>query len=59
MSSASVAAAETDGATATPQTRSINNHREGVGAPLVLIHGIGLRWQIWRPVIGRLGRTSL
>jgi pimeloyl-ACP methyl ester carboxylesterase len=33
---------------------SIHNHREGAGAPLVLIHGIGLRWQIWRPVIGRL-----
>lgn len=32
----------------------INHHREGAGAPLVLLHGIGLRWQINAPVIGRL-----
>jgi len=33
---------------------SQQTHREGAGEPLVLIHGIGLRWQIWRPVIGPL-----
>jgi pimeloyl-ACP methyl ester carboxylesterase len=32
----------------------INHHREGNGAPLVLLHGVGLRWQINAPVIGRL-----
>jgi pimeloyl-ACP methyl ester carboxylesterase len=32
----------------------INLHREGSGDPLVLIHGIGSRWQVWLPVIGRL-----
>jgi pimeloyl-ACP methyl ester carboxylesterase len=32
----------------------INHHREGAGQPLVLLHGIGLRWQINAPVIGRL-----
>jgi pimeloyl-ACP methyl ester carboxylesterase len=32
----------------------INHHREGTGPPLVLLHGIGLRWQINAPVIGRL-----
>jgi pimeloyl-ACP methyl ester carboxylesterase len=32
----------------------INHHREGAGQPLVLLHGIGLRWQINTPVIGRL-----
>ncbi len=34
----------------------INYHREGSGPPLVLIHGVGLSWQIWRPVIGLLAR---
>lgn len=33
---------------------SINHHREGAGAPVVLIHGIGHHWQGWRPVIERL-----
>jgi pimeloyl-ACP methyl ester carboxylesterase len=37
-----------------PSAPSLNHHREGSGAPLVLLHGIGLRWQIWRPVIGSL-----
>ncbi|HTZ85138.1 MAG TPA: alpha/beta hydrolase [Solirubrobacteraceae bacterium] len=32
----------------------INYHREGSGPPLVLMHGVGLSWQIWRPVIGPL-----
>ncbi len=34
----------------------INHHREGSGPPLVLLHGIGLRWQINRPVLGLLAR---
>ncbi len=35
---------------------SINHHREGSGPPLVLLHGVGLSWQINRPVIGILAR---
>jgi len=35
---------------------TINHHREGFGEPLVLLHGIGLRWQINLPVIGLLAR---
>jgi len=33
---------------------SINFHREGSGSPLVLLHGIGHRWQAWRPVMDLL-----
>jgi pimeloyl-ACP methyl ester carboxylesterase len=35
----------------------INHDRRGEGPPLVLLHGIGLRWQIWEPVIGALARA--
>ncbi|HXW58779.1 MAG TPA: alpha/beta fold hydrolase [Solirubrobacteraceae bacterium] len=33
---------------------SINHHRAGSGPPLVLVHGVGHRWQTWRPVIDLL-----
>ncbi len=29
----------------------MRHHREGAGSPLVLIHGIGSRWQVWKPVL--------
>src|SRR5437016_8324199 len=32
----------------------LNYHRVGAGEPLVLIHGIGSRWQVWEPVLDRL-----
>jgi pimeloyl-ACP methyl ester carboxylesterase len=32
----------------------LNHHRAGSGDPLVLIHGIGSRWQMWEPVIDQL-----
>lgn len=32
----------------------LNHHRVGQGEPLVLMHGIGSRWQMWEPVLGRL-----
>jgi pimeloyl-ACP methyl ester carboxylesterase len=32
----------------------LNHHRQGSGAPLVLIHGIGSRWQVWEAQIERL-----
>jgi pimeloyl-ACP methyl ester carboxylesterase len=32
----------------------LNYHRSGSGEPLVLIHGIGSRWQMWEPVLTRL-----
>jgi pimeloyl-ACP methyl ester carboxylesterase len=34
----------------------LNHHRAGSGEPLVLIHGIGSRWQMWEPVISQLQR---
>jgi pimeloyl-ACP methyl ester carboxylesterase len=32
----------------------LNHHRSGTGPPLLLIHGIGSRWQMWEPVIPAL-----
>ena len=32
----------------------LNYYRAGSGEPLVLIHGLGLRWQTWEPVLPRL-----
>ncbi|MFI5778170.1 alpha/beta fold hydrolase [Nocardia sp. NPDC051570] len=32
----------------------LNHHRVGRGEPLVLVHGVGSRWQVWEPVIERL-----
>ncbi|HKT05184.1 MAG TPA: alpha/beta fold hydrolase [Rugosimonospora sp.] len=32
----------------------IHHDRRGTGEPLVLIHGIGHRWQAWEPVLDRL-----
>lgn len=35
----------------------LNHHRVGSGAPLVLVHGVGSRWQVWEPVIDRLAQS--
>ena len=34
----------------------LNHHRTGHGEPLLLVHGIGSRWQMWEPVIPALSR---
>ena len=34
----------------------VNQIRRGAGVPLVLIHGIGHRWQAWEPVLDELSR---
>jgi pimeloyl-ACP methyl ester carboxylesterase len=34
----------------------LNHHRGGLGEPLVLMHGIGSRWQVWSPVLETLER---
>lgn len=33
----------------------LNHHRSGSGEPVVLIHGVGSQWQIWKPVIAAMG----
>jgi len=33
---------------------SLNHDRRGAGEPLVLIHGIGSRWQVWQPILDAL-----
>ncbi|WP_330184369.1 alpha/beta hydrolase [Nocardia sp. NBC_01503] len=35
----------------------LNHHRAGSGAPLVLVHGVGSRWQVWEPVIATLAES--
>jgi NAD(P)-dependent dehydrogenase (short-subunit alcohol dehydrogenase family)/pimeloyl-ACP methyl ester carboxylesterase len=35
---------------------SLHYERRGAGEPLVLLHGIGHRWQAWQPVLDRLAR---
>jgi len=35
---------------------SLAHVRRGSGPPLVLIHGIGSQWQMWKPVLDRLSR---
>ncbi|MFJ1459354.1 alpha/beta fold hydrolase [Nocardia wallacei] len=35
----------------------LNHHRVGAGEPLVLVHGVGSRWQVWEPVIDTLARS--
>ncbi len=32
----------------------MRHHRRGSGSPVVLIHGLGSRWQVWQPVLGAL-----
>lgn len=36
---------------------SINYERRGSGSPLVLLHGVGHRWQAWEPVIDLLAAS--
>jgi pimeloyl-ACP methyl ester carboxylesterase len=36
----------------------LNHQRTGSGEPLVLVHGIGSRWQMWEPVLDRLTPTA-
>jgi len=37
--------------------RVLNHHRVGSGEPLVLVHGVGSRWQVWEPVIALLAES--
>lgn len=34
----------------------LNYYRAGAGEPLLLIHGIGSRWQVWEPVLDPITR---
>ena len=33
---------------------TLDHHRQGRGAPLVLLHGLGQRWGVWEPVLPAL-----
>jgi len=32
----------------------LDHHRAGAGEPLLLLHGIGSTWRVWKPVLDRL-----
>src|SRR3954447_2745283 len=32
----------------------LSHHRSGTGEPLILIHGIGSQWQVWRALLEHL-----
>ncbi|MGQ4598099.1 alpha/beta fold hydrolase [Nocardia sp. R6R-6] len=34
-----------------------HHHRVGAGEPLVLLHGVGARWQMWEPVVDILAAS--
>ncbi|MEU4340010.1 alpha/beta hydrolase [Nocardia sp. NPDC023852] len=36
---------------------TMHHHRVGAGDPLVLVHGVGSRWQIWEPIIDTLATS--
>ena len=36
----------------------LNHHRAGSGEPVVLIHGVGSQWQVWKPVLPALEREK-
>ncbi|MEV4490226.1 alpha/beta fold hydrolase [Micromonospora coxensis] len=39
-----------------PDPTRLVHCRRGAGPPLVLVHGIGSRWQVWQPVLDELAR---
>ncbi|MQY30973.1 hypothetical protein NRB56_65780 [Nocardia sp. RB56] len=37
--------------------RWVHHHRVGRGEPLVLVHGVGSRWQVWEPLLPVLAES--
>lgn len=40
-----------------PELAGINYERRGSGEPLLLVHGIGSRWEVWTPVLDQLAAS--
>lgn len=38
------------------EVAGMHAHRTGTGEPMLLMHGIGHRWQMWTPLLDSLGR---
>ncbi|WP_203338351.1 alpha/beta fold hydrolase [Nocardioides limicola] len=42
-----------------PTPVAVSSERRGAGTPVVLVHGLGSRWQVWSPILDRIADAGL